>query len=68
MLVDLVRREGEKGAFVDKLAIGETKLAKRPPVCEQARDRLVGDKLALVQIDFENVRAMLGEGKDRIVG
>ena len=43
MLIGLVRRQGEKGAIVNELAVGESKFAERLALGEQICNRLVAD-------------------------
>lgn len=67
VLVDLGRRQGEEGVVVDQLAVGQPELAKAVTLGQQRRDGAVSDLDALMEVDFENVGAVLGKGKDGVV-
>lgn len=67
VLVDLGRRQGEEGVVVDQLAVGQPELAKAVTLGQERRDGAVSDLDALMEVDFEDVGAVLGKGKDGVV-
>jgi hypothetical protein len=67
VLVDPVGGERQEGRVVDKIAVGEAQLAERLALGEQSRDGLVANVPARVEIDLEDVGALLGKGQDRPV-
>lgn len=68
MFVGLVRREGQEGAVVYELAVGEPQLTERAPLDKKSSYWVVLNKPALMKIDLEDVGAMLGKSKDRLIG
>ena len=68
MLVGPARRQGEEGAVVDEIAVGEAQLAERLSLGKKRSDRLVPDLSALVQVNFEDIRAVFGKGENGLVG
>jgi hypothetical protein len=67
MLVNLAGREREEGTVVDQFAVREAKLAQRLAFGEKRGDGFVPDLPTLLQVDLEDIRAMLGESEDRAV-
>lgn len=68
MLILPVGREREECRVVDQFAADEAKLAKRLSLCEDGRHWFVADLAALVEINLEDVGAMLGERENSLVG
>lgn len=57
----------EEGAVVHELTHCQTELSKGFTLCEEIGDRGVANQLALVQVNLEDVWAVLGEGKNGFV-
>lgn len=54
-------------AVVNELTHCEPELSERGPLCEEIGDGGIANQLALMQVNLEDVGAMLGEGKDGFV-
>lgn len=67
MIVGLGRGQSQKGAVVDELTACQPKLAERLALGDEGSDGLIADLCTLVQVDFEDIRAVLGKCKDGIV-
>lgn len=57
----------EECAVVHELTHCQPELSKGVPLCEEIGNRGVANQLALMQINLEDVGAVLGEGKDGLV-
>lgn len=68
VFVRLVRRQRQEGAVVYEFAVGESQFTERATLGKKSGYRIVLDKPALMKIDLEDVGAMLGKGKDGLVG
>lgn len=50
------------------MTLGETKFSDRSPVCQKGRNREIAYPLTLLEINFEDVGAVLGKGQDGFIG
>lgn len=67
VLIYLGRRQGEEGVVVNQLAVGQPELAETVSLGQERCDGAVSDLDALVEIDFQDVWAVLGKGKHGVV-
>lgn len=59
--------QGKECGIINKLAVSETKFAQRLALSQEFRDGLVGDESALVEVNFQDIRAVPSKGEDGIV-
>lgn len=62
------RGKREEGAVIHELTHCQPEFSKGISLCEEIGNRSVANQLALVQVNLEDVGAVLGEGKDGLVG
>lgn len=67
VLVDLAIREAQESVVVDEFAASKAQLTQAVALGEQCGNRSVANLVALVQIDLENVGAVIGEGKNGVI-
>lgn len=67
VLVCLVRGQREESRVVDQFAACQSEFAQSAALGDERGDGLVLNLVALVQVNLENVGAVLGECQDRIV-
>lgn len=68
VLIRLARRKGQERAVVHELAIRQAELPQRLALDQERRDWCVADQSALLQINFQDVWTVLGEGENSLVG
>ncbi len=59
--------QGQEGVIVNELTVGEAQFAEGLSLGQEVGDRRVADEAALVEVDLEDVGAVLGEGQDGLV-
>lgn len=67
MLVNLAGGQREEGVIVDQITVGESEFAEAIALGEKGGNGAVTNEVALVQIDFEDIRAVLSECEDGVI-
>lgn len=64
MFVRLVGRQGKEGSVRDQFAVGKSKFSESLAMGQESMHWFVADKFALVEVDFEDVRAVIRKCQD----
>ena len=64
MFVRLVGRQGKESSVGDQFAVGKSKFSESLAMGQESMHWFVTDKFALVEVDFEDVRAVIRKCQD----
>ena len=67
MFVGLAGGQVEEGSVINQIAAGQAKFAKGLALGQEGSDGLISDVAAGMEVDFENVGAVVGKGQDGTV-
>lgn len=59
MFVRLVGRQSKEGSVGDQFAVGKSKFSESLAMGQESMHWFVADKFALVEVDFEDIRAVI---------